>query len=72
MILGLGPMMATGGAWEDKAGGFGQKGMHYGDRMMNGSFFGLGEILHLITWFLVVALLVVLVRYFWKLGDKIK
>lgn len=71
MFLGLGPMMATSGAWEDKAGRFGYRG----DFMMGregDSMFMLGGVLHLVTWFLVVALLVVLIRYFWKLGDKIK
>lgn len=72
MNFGLGPMMSTSGAWEDNAGRFSHKGMYFGDRGMDVSLLGMVEVLHLVTWFLVVALLVVLVRYFWKLGDKIK
>lgn len=67
MVFNLGPMMATDGAWLDKPGRLGYKGMFVGD-----GFFGFHAVMCLVTWVLVIALLVVLIRYFWKLGDKIK
>lgn len=63
--------MATDGAWADKYSRAGHWGMFAGDRESDGLFL-LGGLLHLVIWALVVALLVVLIRYFWKMGDKIK
>ena len=40
---------------------------YYGGMANYSSWYGLA---HFITWLLVIALLVSLVRYFWKLGDK--
>ena len=71
MIFGLGPMMATEGAWQDNAGRFGHKGAFMMGREGD-SLFMFGGILHLVTWVLVIILLVSLIRYFWKLAEKIK
>ena len=63
--------VATGEAWADKSIGYGHRGM-----IMAGgpdtTMFALFGILCIATWVLVIALLIVLVRYFWKLGDKVK
>lgn len=40
---------------------------YYGGMVNDSSWYGLA---HLITWVLIIALLVALVRYFWMLGDK--
>lgn len=42
---------------------------YYGGMYRYGNLYGLG---HLVFCVLVIALLVALVRYFWKLGDKVK
>ena len=67
--FGFGPS-ATNAAWADN-------GMKWGNRGMfmtgpDGSLFVLWALFCLVTWILVIALLVVLIRYFWKLGDKVK
>jgi len=68
--FGFGTSATNGASWSDKNMGFGQRGMFMSGA--DGSLFVLWGLFCLVTWVLVIALLIVLIRYFWKLGDKIK
>lgn len=68
--LGFGTSATDAARWSEKGMGFGHRGMFMAGA--NGPLFVLWGLFCLVTWVLVVALLVVLIRYFWKLADKIK
>ena len=68
--LGFGTSATNAASWSDKSMGFGQRGMFMAGA--DGSLFVLWGLFCFVTWILVIAFLVVLIRYFWKLGDKIK
>jgi len=68
--LGVGTSATNAAAWSDKGAGIGHRGMFMAGA--DGSLFVLWGLFCLVTWVLVMALLVVLIRYFWKLGDKLK
>ena len=68
--LGFGTSATNAASWSDKGVGFGQRGMFMTGA--GGSLFIIWGLFCLVTWVLVTALLVVLIRYFWKLGDKVK
>jgi len=67
--FGFGPS-ATNAAWADNGMKWGHKGMFMAGP--GGTTFALFGLFCIITWILVIAFLVVLIRYFWKLGDKIR
>jgi len=69
--FGFGTSATDAATWSGKGVGFGQRGMFIAGAD-GSSLFVLWGLLCLVTWVLVIALLVVLIRYFWKLGDKIK
>ena len=66
----MGHMGVYSGNWSDMPEGM-QNMMqnYYGGMYQYGNWYGLG---HLVICVLVIALLVALVRYVWKLGDKVK
>ena len=68
--LGFGASATDAARWSEKGMGFGNRGMFMAGP--DGSFIVLWGLFCLVTWVLVIALLVVLIRYFWKLADKIK
>lgn len=68
--FGFGTSATNAASWSDKGIGYGHRGMFMAGA--DGSLFVLWALFCLVTWVLVIALLVVLIRYFWKLGDKIK
>ena len=68
--LGFGISATNAASWSDKGMGYGHRGMFMAGP--DGTMFALFGIFCIVTWVLVIALLIVLTRYFWKLGDKIK
>ena len=68
--LGVGTSATNAASWSDKGVGFGQRGMFMAGG--DGSLFVLWGLFCFVTWILVMSLLIVLIRYFWKLGDKVK
>ncbi len=63
-------LAVTSGAWADDGMKWGHRGMFMAGP--DGTMFALFGLFCIVTWILVIALLVVLIRYFWKLADKIK
>ncbi len=69
MLLGLGHM-TSGAAYSDGTQRFGQKGMMFAGK--GGDVSAIFQVFWVATWILAIVLLIVLIRYFWKMGDKIK